>query len=95
MVGKKTNKSHPFIIWTFRRTGGTNISSRLFESSNFKVHQHEPFNAGREYQWIRDHWNKHKDKKHLYRQLDKILSKKILMKHCLEMVPDEVNTAIA
>ena len=88
-------KSSPFIIWTFRRTGGTNISSQLFESSNFKVHQHEPFNAGREYQWIRDHWIKHKDKKHLYSQLDKILSKKILMKHCIEVVPDEFNTAIA
>ena len=67
-------KSSPFIIWTFRRTGGTNTSSRLFEFSDFKVHQHEPFNADREYNWILIHWKKHKDKQHLYSQLDKILS---------------------
>ena len=94
-IDRKVKNSFPFIIWTFRRTGGTNTSSRLFEFSDFKVHQHEPFNADREYNWILIHWKKHKDKQHLYSQLEKILSKKILMKHCVEMVPDVFNTAIA
>ncbi|MES9963645.1 MAG: glycosyltransferase [Candidatus Sedimenticola sp. 20ELBAFRAG] len=88
-------ESAPFIIWTFRRTGGTNLSDTLFAASNFDGCEHEPFNPNRGLHWIVDRWRKHKDKASLYRDLDKVLSKKILVKHCLEIMPAELNSAIA
>ncbi len=88
-------ESAPFIIWTFRRTGGTNLSVALFDASDFDGYEHEPFNKNRRLHWIVDRWNKHKDKASLYRDLDKILSEKKLMKLCLEIMPVELNVAIA
>lgn len=91
----KKRKTSPFIIWTFRRTGGTNLGSALFEKSDFNGVEHEPFNKNRLYSWIAEDWQNKQDKKLLYHSLNKILSEKPLIKHCLEIMPDELNTALA
>ena len=87
--------SSPFIIWTFRRTGATNISKILFNQSKFEAIEHEPFNQQRKLGWITKSWLENKDKKSLYNNLEKILSKKNNIKHCLEILPDELNTGLA
>ncbi len=84
----------PFIIWTFRRSGGTNLGQALFENSSYKSVQHEPFNTDRKFKHVINDWKKNKDKEELYTSVEKILKDKILIKHCLEIIPSEINDAI-
>ena len=85
----------PFIIWTFRRTGGTNLGSKLFSSSPFKGVEHEPFNNDRIYGNVIKNWHQKKDLDELYQRVDTILAQKPLIKHCLEIMPPALNMAIA
>lgn len=89
------NKSSPFIIWTFRRSGGTNLGQSLFELSEYKAVQHEPFNSDRVFSHVIKDWNENKDEEKLYHFIDEILKRKLLIKHCLEIMPEELNLALA
>lgn len=89
------NKNSPFIIWTFRRSGGTNLGQALFESSKFDAVEHEPFNIDRKFKHVIEAWKKNKNIDEIDSLIDKILEEKILIKHCLEIIPDEINLIIA
>lgn len=84
----------PFIIWTFRRSGGTNLGQSLFLSSQFNAVEHEPFNIDRKFNYVVNNWNKNKDKEKLYSDIEEILSQNLLIKHCLEIMPEELNQAL-
>ncbi len=84
----------PFIVWTFRRTGGTNLSNTLFDLSPHDSMQHEPFNLDRIFGSVTKNWRESGDRDALYRAIDEILSTKINIKHCLEIIPNEVNQAL-
>lgn len=84
----------PVIIWTFRRTGGTNIARKIFEASVFSSAEHEPFNISREYGYIHKRWKKNRNIEELEFLLDEILSQKLCIKHCLELMPEELNIAL-
>lgn len=85
----------PFIIWTFRRSGGTNLAHKLITHSKFSTVEHEPFNIDRIYKHITKDWIKNKNKDSLDEGLRSILSKKINFKHCLEIIPHEINQRLA
>lgn len=85
----------PFIIWTFRRTGGTNLGQRLFERSPFERSKHEPFNVDRSFGRVTSHWIEHQDEEALLRSLNEICDEKWLIKHCMEMVPEPINQMLA
>ncbi len=93
-VEYKLEDPSPFIIWTFRRSGGTNIANALFENSHYPSVEHEPFNLERVWGKVQIDWSKHQDKQRLIEEVDNILSKKCNIKHCLEIIPEEVNDAI-
>lgn len=84
----------PFIIWTMRRTGGTNLGQTLFNASSLNEVQHEPFNVDRVYGKVFHDWKSSKDDEAMYGAIDAILSQKPLIKHCLEIIPDKINEAI-
>lgn len=84
----------PVIIWTFRRTGGTNIARKIFDASVFSSTEHEPFNISREYGYIQRKWKKNKKLVELEFLLDEVLSQRKCIKHCLELVPNELNFAL-
>lgn len=89
-----SNADTPFIIWTLRRAGGTNLAEALFNSSNCETVEHEPFNGDRVFGYVVKQWLEQKNEDLLYSQLKSILSKRILVKHCLEIIPHEVNVAL-
>lgn len=91
---KENNKSSPFIIWTLRRSGGTNLGEALFKSSVYSGVQHEPFNPDRVFGYVTKEWMSNKDLDSLYKSIDSILAKKPLIKHCFEIVPEVINTAL-
>jgi len=88
-------KKQPFIIWTLRRAGGTNLAEALFSTSNCDTVEHEPFNGDRLFGYVVKNWLNEKSEEKLYSNLREILSKKVLIKHCLEIIPHEVNIALA
>ncbi len=89
------NKHKPFIIWTFRRTGGTNLGQALFKESQYDTVEHEPFNLDRCFGYVHAEWRKDKDIEKMRASVEAILAKKVLIKHCLELMPLELNRAIA
>jgi len=89
------DKQSPFIIWTFRRSGGTNLGQALFTNSQYDGVEHEPFNQDRLFGYIVKKWREEHDIKYLYQEIEKILQTKPLIKHCLELMPNELNLAIA
>ena len=91
----KKRKSVPFIIWTFRRTGGTNLADALFSSSVFTGVEHEPFNAKRKFGMVTEEWRKNGNIKSLNKAINEILIDRPLIKHCLEIMPYELNMALA
>ena len=84
----------PLIIWTFRRTGGTNLAHTLFSSMDNANAHYEPFNKNRIYGYVVKNWKESKNKEQLKNALIDILSQKVCIKHCLENVPDEVNAIL-
>ena len=83
--------SKPLIIWTFRRTGGTNLARHLFEHSDYDTVKHEPFNPDRVYGDVFKEWIDRKDEEVLYKRLSEILKNKVNIKHCLEITPPRFN----
>jgi hypothetical protein len=84
-------ESSPFIIWTFRRSGGTNLAQLLFDSSDYKAVQHEPFNKDRVFGHVVAAWDENKDIEEASSLIEDILCRKPLIKHCVEIIPDEIN----
>ena len=84
----------PFIIWTFRRSGGTNLGNALFNGSSFNTVQHEPFNIDRIFKHVIINWRENQSLEQLYDDIDCILKEKPLIKHCLEIMPSELNQAL-
>jgi len=85
----------PFIIWTFRRTGGTHLAQALFDRALFDDLQHEPFNPDRVYGGVSRHWMEHEDESALRDALTQVCGQKWLMKHCVEMAPQELNRVLS
>ncbi len=85
----------PFIVWTLRRTGGTNFAQSLFECSRFDYLEHEPFNFDRAYGHISQEWEDNGDASHLRASLAEVFQEKWLIKHCVEMVPLTFNRVLA
>ncbi|MCG5500807.1 polysaccharide pyruvyl transferase family protein [Ectothiorhodospira lacustris] len=88
------NDSTPFIIWTLRRTGGTNLTARLVELAGLKSAPHEPFNAGRVYGHITQAWQESEDADALQRAVEDVVTKGDVIKHCVETVPWAVTHAL-
>jgi|TARA_B110000902_G_scaffold267253_1_gene359555 thymidylate synthase len=84
----------PFIIWTLRRSGGTNLSTALFEASDFSGVQHEPYNKGRMFGYIQDNWEAQQKPQVLVNEIAKTLAGRPLIKHCAEIIPMAVNMAL-
>ena len=84
----------PIIIWTFRRTGGTNLAEAMFQASECETVPHEPFNTDRCFGYILQDYMKNKDLNSVYASLDEVVKKKYLIKHCLELMPLEFNIAL-
>lgn len=84
----------PFIIWTHRRCGGTNLSSALFKASKFKAVEHEPFNNDRLFGRLQKEIRDGSYKGNLKDDVRVILQKSILIKHCLEIINKDLNDAI-
>ncbi|MFH7566177.1 sulfotransferase family 2 domain-containing protein [Oceanimonas smirnovii] len=93
-IKSNSDSEAPFIIWTLRRCGGTNLGEALFKASKFNAVQHEPFNGDRIFGHITRSWSNTKDKELLYKNIREVLEKKPLIKHCFEIIPDEVNEAL-
>ncbi len=89
------SEAAPFIIWTFRRTGGTNLSSALFDRSSFEKSQHEPFNPERQFGKVTNDWLENRDPSAMQAAVEEICQRRVVMKHCLEIIPEEINTALA
>ncbi|WP_146068415.1 hypothetical protein, partial [Vibrio hyugaensis] len=84
----------PFIIWTFRRSGGTNLGDSLFNNSKYNAVEHEPFNVDRRFNYVINKWKNEKNIDVLYSDIEEIIKNKPLIKHCLEIMPSELNTAL-
>ena len=54
-------RTRPFIIWTLRRTGGTNLATRLMALSQYPKLEHEPFNPDRVHGHVTRNWVEHCD----------------------------------
>ena len=85
----------PFIIWTLRRSGGTNLGAALFNASSFSGIQHEPFNGDRVFGYIVKQWKEDKNNEQLRINIREVLKSKPLIKHCFEIMPDELNLILA
>lgn len=85
----------PIIIWTLRRTGGTNLGTSLFERSPFPAVQQEPFNDDRIYGAVTAEFRTSADEPSLRAALRKILSGQVLIKHCVETVPPRLSRILA
>ena len=82
------------IIWTFRRTGGTNLTSAIIKSLGGKAVEHEPFNTDRVYGSITTQWKKTSNIDQLRASLREIFLQNISFKHCLEIIPMEMNSLL-
>lgn len=86
--------SKPFIVWTFRRSGGTNLAQAIFDASEFECIEHEPFNIDRVFGYIINSYEQNQDIDLARKKVQKVLSEKINIKHCLEIIPPEINSLI-
>jgi|GEM_PF-622918 len=85
----------PFIIWTLRRTGGTNFTTWLSKLTGLKSPEHEPFNLDRQYGYVSKKFLETKNYEQLKEEISKILEEPQIIKHCVETVPEEVSYALA
>ncbi len=84
----------PILILTLRRTGGTNLTAGLVARSPWKGATHEPFNRQRVFGYVTRAWESNKREKELRASLSAILSEAQNIKHCVELVPAPVTTAL-
>jgi hypothetical protein len=75
---------------TLRRTGGTSLQSFLAQVSPFKSVEHEPFNEGRLWGHVVSQFQEDNDLVALEARIDSLLSQKVNIKHCIEVVPPQV-----
>lgn len=83
--------ARPLIIWTWRRSGGTNLAKALLDTRLGPVIEHEPFNINRRYGHVTTHWKEHGDLDHMREAILGILARGESMKHCLEIPPQNLN----
>lgn len=76
--------SHPFIIWTFQRTGGTTLSVALSNAGKNQDVKHEPFNRDREFAFVGEAVRKNNLTKGAL-LLDEVLDAETNIKHCFEL----------
>lgn len=88
------SKPKPLIIWTFRRTGGTNLAHAFFNLLDYPKVKHEPFNPDRVYGDLTKKWLENKNINELNAALDQIFSQGVLIKHCVELFDIEFNLAL-
>ena len=82
--------SHPFFIWTLRRTGGTSLTDLLMALSEHKPTQHEPFLFDRVYGGLSKRFEK--DGPEAIRgELRNIFEERTLIKHCYETLWRSLN----
>jgi len=93
--GAGSPEERPFIIWTLKRSGGTNLAKFLFENSAFPSLEHEALNEDRERGFITEQWRESGCVDTLKRQLHDEFSKSVNIKHCVETVPEPVTQALA
>lgn len=84
----------PFIIWTFRRTGGTTLRSIFFWLSSFPAWQDEAFNRDRELGGITRTFEETGDAAALDTAVRDVVAQRKNLKHCIEVVPYEVTSAL-
>lgn len=85
--------SHPYIIWTMRRTGGTTLGTLLSTLSEHQGIQHEPFNDDRMFGHISGAFMQSGDTKALREALRNSLKRRPLIKHCYELTSTNFNRA--
>ncbi|MEE2946322.1 MAG: hypothetical protein VX444_14220 [Pseudomonadota bacterium] len=86
--------SYPYIIWTMQRSGGTALADLLAGFSDHPTIQHEPFNAERRFGAITQAWSERFDGAKLERDLMGALRNRPAIKHCYELVPGAINSAL-
>jgi hypothetical protein len=86
--------SAPFLIWTFRRTGGTTLTDLMMDLSEHPRADQEPFNWDRGFGAVSKHWFDTRDDARLVADLDAVLAGRPLIKHCHELHPDGFNDAL-
>ena len=86
--------SHPFIIWTMQRTGGTSLTELLMAMSEHKSADHEPFNRDRQFGAVTIAWSEAKDEAALRHALAGILAERYLIKHTYELRDMTINLAL-
>lgn len=84
----------PHVIWTLRRTGGTTLATLLADLSDHPGVQHEPFNTDRIFGEVTRHWAATRDAGRLRDDMHRVLARRPVIKHCVELVPEPVNDAL-
>lgn len=84
----------PFIIWTFRRTGGTSLRAIFFWLSSFGAWQDEAFNRDRELGGVTKAFEESSDAAALDVAVREVVAQRKNLKHCIEVVPYEVTSAL-
>lgn len=84
----------PFIIWTFRRTGGTSLRSIFFWLSSHAAWQDEAFNRDRELGGITRAFEESGDRAALEAAVRGVVAQRKNLKHCIEVVPYEVTSTL-
>lgn len=83
--------SSPYIIWTLRRTGGTTLAALVATLSEYPGVQHEPFNPERAFGAVTKAWLETGDEARLRADLKRVLTRRPVIKHCYELLPDRFN----
>ncbi|WP_374675092.1 hypothetical protein [Ideonella sp.] len=94
-AGAPAQPVRPFVIWTLQRTGGTNLTRQLVRLSGLPRTEHEPFNEGRAYGHVTAAWRKDRDALAMGAAMQEIAAEHQVIKHCVEMVPPEINGGLA
>ncbi len=84
----------PFCIWTLQRTGGTNFKAILNAASDAGSWEDEPFNHGRQLFRITKVLLEEDRPKKLATQIERAMAKRKNFKHCVEVVPFPITTAL-
>ena len=93
-VAEGSSVDAPFIIWTFRRTGGTSLKTILFWLSTRESWQDEAFNRDRELGEITKKYEETRDLGQLSHDINEVVLQKKNLKHCVETVPYEVTSQL-
>lgn len=91
MIVSGQASSDRFIIWTLRRTGGTNLAVHL--GVDYKYH--EPFNSDRVFGGVQNAYRRDGDQQAASEAIERIASMGVCFKHCVETVPWELSEKIA